>query len=75
LTDPTLIADTLAYRLTGTKHEHDGKLDNRLPGEPDVNDKDTWALRAKLLFTPSDRLDATLMLDTVREDNACCMPT
>lgn len=70
-----IIEDKLAFRLTGTSHEHDGRLENRLPGQDDVNDKDTWALRGKLLFTPTDNFSALLTLDTVQEDNACCLAT
>lgn len=67
--------DTLAYRLSGSINQHDGKIDNALPGQDDINDKDTWSLRGKLLFTPSDRVSATLIADYVEEDNRCCLPT
>ena len=67
--------DTLAYRLSGSLNQHDGKIDNVLPGEDDINDKDTWSLRGKLLFTPSDSVSATLIADYVEEDNRCCLPT
>lgn len=67
--------DTLAYRLSGSMNQHDGKIDNVLPGQDDINDKDTWSLRGKLLFTPTDNLSATLSADYVEEDNRCCLPT
>ena len=67
--------DTLAYRLSGSMNTHDGKIDNVLPGQDDINDKDTWSLRGKLLFTPNDRVSATLIADYVEEDNRCCLPT
>jgi len=70
-----IVPDKLAYRLSGTLNQHDGKLDNVLPGEDDINDKDTWSLRGKLLFTPSDVFSATLIADYVTEDNRCCLPT
>ncbi len=70
-----LIEDTLAYRLSGSINQHDGKIDNVLPGEDDINDKDTWSLRGKLLFTPNDNFQATLITDYVEEDNRCCLPT
>ncbi|MEM8497994.1 MAG: TonB-dependent receptor [Pseudomonadota bacterium] len=70
-----LIDDKLAYRITGSKHENDGLIDNVLAGEDDVNSKDTWSVRAKLLFNPSERLSALLTLDTVKEDHACCVAT
>lgn len=70
-----IVDDLLAYRLTGSKHEYDGKTDNALPGQDDVNNKDTWSLRGKLLYTPTDKFDALLTVDTVKEDNACCIST
>ncbi len=70
-----LIEDTLAYRLTGSSHVHDGKIDNAISGQDDVNDKDTWSLRGKLLWEPSDSLSFLLTADYVEEDNACCQPT
>lgn len=70
-----LIDDTLAYRITGSTNENDGVIDNKYAGENDVNSKDTWSLRAKFLYEPTDQLSATLTLDTVKEDNKCCIAT
>ena len=70
-----LLEDRLAYRLSGSVNQHDGKIENVLPGEDDINDKDTWSLRGKLLFTPTDRVSATFIADYVEEDNRCCLPT
>ena len=70
-----LVEDKVAYRLSGSVNQHDGKLDNALPGEDDVNDKDLWSVRGKLLFTPTDAFSATLIADYVEEDNRCCLPT
>ena len=70
-----MIEDTLAYRLTGSTHKNDGYIGNTFPGQDDVNDKDTWSLRAKFLYEPTDELELLLTLDTVEEDNACCLAT
>ena len=70
-----LVADTLAYRLSGSFNEHDGKTNNALAGQDDINDKDTWSVRGKLLFTPNDSFEATLIADYVTEENRCCLPT
>lgn len=70
-----LIDDELAYRITGSAHRNDGLLDNELAGQDDINSKDTWSVRAKFLYEPADRLSALLTLDTVKEDNACCVAT
>ena len=70
-----LIDDKLAYRITASTNENDGLLENKLEGEDDINSKDTWSVRAKLLFTPTDELSAVLTVDTTKEDNACCVAT
>ncbi len=70
-----VVEDKVAIRLTGTMHRHDGILNNALPGEDDLNDKDTWAARAKILFTPSENFEAILSADILREENRCCLPT
>lgn len=70
-----IVEDKLAYRFSGTINKFDGKLDNALEGQEDVNDKDTWALRSKFLYDPGSNFNALLILDTVREDNKCCLPT
>lgn len=70
-----IVDDVLAYRLTGSRHVYDGKLDNAIPGNDDVNDKDTWSLRGKLMWDPSERLNVLFTADYVEEDNACCQPT
>lgn len=68
-----LIDNELAYRITGSLHQNDGMLDNKLAGEDDLNSKDTWSVRAKFLYEPSDELSALLILDKVDEDNNCCI--
>lgn len=70
-----LVEDVLAFRVTGSSHKSDGLLENKLEGEDDVNDKDTWALRSKMLYTPTENFSALLTLDIVKEDNACCLAT
>ena len=70
-----LIDNTLAYRITGSINENDGLIENKFAGEDDVNSKDTWSLRAKFLYEPTDELSALLTIDTVEEDNACCLAT
>lgn len=70
-----LIDNQLAYRITGSLHQNDGLLDNQLAGENDINSKDTWSVRAKFLYEPSDRLSALLTIDKVDEDNHCCIAT
>ncbi|XOV84903.1 MAG: TonB-dependent receptor [bacterium] len=70
-----IIDNELAYRITGSMHQNDGMLDNELRGEDDINSKDTWSLRGKFLYEPSDQLSALLTLDYTDEDNHCCVAT
>lgn len=70
-----IIEDKLAYRLTASSHVYDGRIDNAIPGNDDVNDKDTWSLRGKLLWDVNERASVLITADYVEEDNACCQPT
>jgi len=70
-----LIEDELAVRLSGTYNSHDGAFDNPIPGERDINDKNTFSLRGKLLWEPNERFSATLIGDYTEEENHCCLPT
>ncbi len=70
-----LIADKLAFRLSGTYNRRDGVLHNAIPGEPDINNRDTYAFRGKLLFQPSEGLTIKLTGDIEHENNRCCLPT
>ncbi len=70
-----LMDNELAYRITGSMHQNDGMLDNELAGEDDINSKDTWSLRGKFLYEPTDQLSALLTLDYTDEDNHCCIAT
>ncbi len=69
------ISEKAAYRITASSHTYGGKIENALPGQDDVNDKDSQAIRAKLLYQPNENFNALLTLDTVQEDNACCIAT
>jgi iron complex outermembrane receptor protein len=70
-----LIEDKLAFRLSGTFNKSDGNIDNAFPGEKDLNNKDSYAARAKLLYQPSDEFRAIFAADIVQEDVDCCVPT
>lgn len=70
-----LVDDKIAIRLTGSLNQRNGVLKNAIPGEKDLNDKDTFSFRGKLLFTPNENLTVRLTGDYVEEDNHCCLPT
>jgi iron complex outermembrane recepter protein len=70
-----IVGDRLAFRLTGTYNKRDGVLDNAIPGQRDLNDRDGYSLRGKLLFQPSDDLRIVLTGDIGHSKNHCCIAT
>ena len=74
LTGP-ILDDKLAFRLSGTYNRHDGVLDNAFVGQPSINNKDTFALRGKLLLKANSTLTVKLTGDYEHENNRCCLPT
>lgn len=51
-----VIPDLLAVRVSGTYERFDGWIDDAKSGRRRVNEQDYDTLRAKVLFTPTDRL-------------------
>ncbi len=74
LTGP-IVGDKLAFRVTGTYNRRDGVLTNAIAGQPDLNDRNTYVLRGKLLFQPNDALRVVLTGDIEHGSNRCCQPT
>ncbi len=70
-----LVDDKLAFRVTGTYNHRDGVLDNAIAGQKDLNDRNSYALRGKLLFQPSSDLKFVLSADLGHSRNRCCMST
>ena len=70
-----IAGDKLAFRLTGTYNKRDGVLENAIPGQRDLNDRDSYSLRGKLLFQPSDDLRVVLTGDIGHSKNHCCIST
>ena len=56
------LGDTVRGRLVGRIAEGDGYLDNSLSADSEPN-RDEWALRGVLEWTPSDRLTALLKIE------------
>ena len=69
------LSDKAAFRIAGLRHRRDGWIENAIPGEPDLNDKDSWALRGKLAIYPGARLTLRAVVDAAWEDDRCCVPT
>jgi outer membrane receptor protein involved in Fe transport len=61
------VSDTLAVRFAGRLKARDGFVDNLLGGE-DFNSTDTQAFRLSLNWSPSERLNADLILNH-QQDN------
>ena len=70
-----LVDDKLAFRLTGTYNKRDGVLENAIAGEKDINDRDGYSLRGKLMFKASDDLKIVLTGDLGHSENRCCQST
>ena len=70
-----LAGDKVAFRLTGTYNRRDGVLENAIPGQRDLNDRDGYALRGKLLFKVNDDFKIVLTGDLGHSSNRCCQST
>lgn len=70
LTGP-IAGDELAFRLSGALTRRDGYMTELKSGK-DINDKDRWALRGQLLWTPNDDFRARLIVDYLEKDELCC---
>ena len=63
----TLIDDVLAFRVSVEDKQVDGDIDNTTRGE-EQNDEDNQTIRAKLLFEPSDTIDALLTVTSTEAE-------
>ncbi len=69
LTGP--VSENIAARFDGVYFKRDGFYTDVTNGT-DVNNRDRYLLRGKLLFEPSDALDINLTVDYSNKDEACC---
>ncbi|USI73389.1 TonB-dependent receptor [Sphingomonas morindae] len=65
------LTDTLAFRLSGVSTRRDGVLHN-VRTDSDTNTLGAQALRAQLLFRPSERFKARLIADFTNFQADCC---
>jgi len=68
----SLVDDVLAMRVTGFSGQRDGYVDVVGFGEDVVNDRDRFGGRLQFLYTPTDALDARLIVDYSEIDEVCC---
>lgn len=69
------LSSKVAVRLAAIRNRRAGFIDTPLSGEADLNDKDGFGIRAKLLALPSERLTVRAVFDYARENDRCCVPT
>lgn len=65
------ISDTLAYRISGLVTRRDGVIDNVATGS-DVNSVNNQAVRAQLLYKPSDDFQSRIIADFSNFQGECC---
>jgi iron complex outermembrane receptor protein len=65
------LTDNLAFSLFGSSNQRDGYYKNLALGT-ELNDIDRWNFRGQLLWTPTDRLEARLIVDAESVDEVCC---
>ena len=65
------LSDNLAFSLSGSMNQRDGYYENLGPAG-DFNDRDRWALRGQLLYTPTDTFSVRVIADHDEIEEACC---
>lgn len=64
-----VVPEKVGLRLSGYYTKDEGYIDNRLSGEKDANDFDSFGGRAVLLMQPNDRLSARLSVFVARDEH------
>ena len=67
-----IVADRLAFRLTGFDTHRGGVIDNMTTGIA-ANSVGRQGVRGQLLFTPTSRLKVRAIADASRESDTCCV--
>ncbi len=69
--------EKLTGRLSTFKNTRDGTIDqiNEQVSETEVDNKDEWGFRGKLLYEASENLSFYLNSEFVKEDQVCCVRT
>jgi iron complex outermembrane receptor protein len=65
------LSDKVAFRLSGSTNNRDGYYTNVVDGS-DVNERSRWAVRADMIFEPSESLKFRLIGDYNKIDEVCC---
>ena len=63
------LSDTAGFRISAQTYADDGFMDNIFLGVDDTDGHDERSFRAKLVLTPTDRVDATITAGHIDIDN------
>ena len=66
-----IVADKVLARISGYRNTRDGLITNVRTGQ-DLNNRNEYGFRGKLLLKPVETLDITLAGDYSRRDQRCC---
>src|SRR5262249_29891237 len=64
------VGETLGFRLSASKIDRDGWLENRTPGMHDLAAEDSAAFRGKMRYAPNDRFDLVSASDSADDKSA-----
>ncbi len=65
------IDEILAFRLAGNYSQRDGYYEN-IDNNKSYNDRDRYAVKGQMLWTPNDALSVHLIADYIDRDETCC---
>jgi iron complex outermembrane receptor protein len=68
------IGDNVRFLLSARTNQRDGYVKNVFDGR-ELNDRNDWGVRGKLLFLTGDKLDVTIIGDYWKRDSECCIWT
>ncbi len=68
------IGDSIAYRVDGLWTKRDGFVKDVISGR-DVNDRNRWLVRGKVLMEPTDALSVLISADYAKRTEECCAGT
>jgi iron complex outermembrane recepter protein len=67
-----IIGETLAAKLEAVYMKRDGYIKQVTAGEPDINDRDRYLVRAQLLFEPTSDISFRVIGDYSKRNENCC---